>query len=161
MPGFFTALLCALLVACSSSPPPVEVVSPATDAPPPEPRPTDPAGAAQVGDRPEIGPAGYVNITPAELASMLEEKDFLLINTHVPYGYEIESTDAHIPVDQAGHWLQLYPEDRSTKIVLYCRSARWSAIAARELVAAGYTNLWHLAGGMRAWHAAGFPLVSN
>jgi len=155
------ALLCALLAACGSSPLPVEVISPATDAPTQAHTPTDPAGADLGGDQPEIGPAGYVNITPAELASMLEEKDFLLINTHVPYGYEIESTDAHIPVDQAGRWLQRYPADRSTKIVLYCRSARWSAIAARELVAAGYTNLWHLQGGMRAWHAAGFPLVGN
>ncbi len=102
-----------------------------------------------------------MNVTPTELALMLEEKDFLLINTHAPYGYEIESTDAHIPVDRAGRWLELYPEDRASKIVLYCRSARWSAIAARELLDAGYTNLWHLEGGMRAWSAAGLPLVGN
>jgi|GEM_PF-4235330 len=60
---------------------------------------------------------------------------------------------------EAGLWLRYYPDDRTTKIVLYCRSAHWSAIAAQTLVAAGYTNVWHLDGGMVAWDAAGLPLV--
>lgn len=123
------------------------------------PSPISPAVPAD-GDS-AVSPGAYVNVTPVELALMLEEKDFMLINTHAPYGYEIESTDAHIPVDPAGRWLERYPQDRATKIVLYCRSARWSAIAARGLADAGYTNLWHLEGGMRAWHAAGLPLVGN
>jgi len=104
---------------------------------------------------------GYTNIAPLELAAMLEEKDFLLINTHAPYGFEIEPTDAHIPLDEEGQWLRRYPDDKTTKIVLYCRSAHWSTLAAQELVAAGYTNVWHLDGGMVAWDAAGLPLVTQ
>ena len=102
---------------------------------------------------------GYTNIAPSELAAMLEDKDFLLINAHAPYGFEIEHTDAHIPLDGEGQWLRHYPDDKATKIVLYCRSAHWSTIAAQELVAAGYTNVWHLDGGMIAWDAEGLPLV--
>lgn len=104
---------------------------------------------------------GYTNITPSELATMLEDKDFLLINTHAPYGFEIAQTDAHIPLDEAGQWLRHYPDDKTTKIVLYCRSAHWSTVAAQELVAAGYTNVWHLDGGMVAWDAEGLPLVTQ
>jgi len=104
---------------------------------------------------------GYVNITPSELASMLQEKDFLLINTHAPYGFEIAHTDAHIPLDEEGLWLRNYPDDKTTKIVLYCRSAHWSTIAARALVADGYINVWHLDGGMVAWNAAGLPLMTQ
>jgi rhodanese-related sulfurtransferase len=40
------------------------------------------------------------------------------------------------------------PSDKNAKIVLYCRSRRMSAIAAEELVAQGYTNIWNLDGGM-------------
>jgi len=92
---------------------------------------------------------------------MLEDKDFLLINTHTPYGYEIEHTDAHILLDGEGRWLRHYPADRMAKIVLYCRSGKRSTVTAIGLVAAGYTNVYHLDGGMLAWHADGLPLQSN
>lgn len=147
-----SALLCVLLMACSSLP--------ASEESTPTPAPT-PLPATPLPSQTEENPVGYINITPAELASMLEEKDFLLINTHAPYGFEIKGTDAHIPVDEGGRWLQAYPTDKTTKMVLYCRSAHWSSITARKLVAAGYTNVWHLEGGMFAWDAAGFPLVTQ
>jgi len=102
--------------------------------------------------------SSYANITPAQLQTMMQNKDFLLINTHAPYGIEIAHTDLHIPVDNDGHWLTRYPEDRNAKMVLYCRSGQWSSLAASELVKAGYAQVWHLAGGMVAWHAAGLPL---
>lgn len=107
----------------------------------------------------EEADAGCTHIGPSQLAQMLEEKDFLLINTHAPYGFQIEQTDAHIPIDDEGRWLSRYPEDRTAKIVLYCRSGKWSTVAAEHLAASGYTNLWHLDGGMVAWHAEGLPLV--
>jgi rhodanese-related sulfurtransferase len=102
---------------------------------------------------------GYVHIGPEELAAMLSNKDLFLVNTHAPYGYEIEGTDASIPVDEGGRWLSYYPTDHGAKIVLYCRSGQWSTVAARALVDAGYENVWHLDGGMVAWDRAGLPLV--
>ena len=54
----------------------------------------------------------------------------------------------------------LPPDVRLTaKIVLYCRSGRMSAIVATELVAAGYTSVWNLEGGMLAWEKAGYALM--
>jgi len=43
-------------------------------------------------------------------------------------------------------------------VVLYCRSGRMSAIAARRLVRLGYRDVWELAGGMDAWQRQGLPL---
>ena len=100
----------------------------------------------------------YTNVTPQQLAEMLKKKDFFFVNVHIPYEGEIESTDAQIPYNQTAKQLSQYPEDKNAKIVLYCRSGRMSAIAAKELVKAGYTNVWNLDGGMVAWEQQGLPL---
>jgi len=102
----------------------------------------------------------YQNIAPAELNTMLKSKDFVFVNVHIPFAGNIAGTDLSIPYDQVGTTKKLdqLPTDKNAKIVLYCRSGRMSAIAAEELAALGYTNIWNLDGGMDAWEQAGFDL---
>jgi rhodanese-related sulfurtransferase len=104
-------------------------------------------------------PAAYTDIGPDELAGMLEQKDFVFINTHIPYEGEIEQTDLFLPYDRAAELVDRLPADKDAKIVVYCRSDRMSRIAADEWAAAGYTNLYNLEGGFVAWEAAGYPLL--
>ena len=47
----------------------------------------------------------------------------------------------------------------NAKIVVYCRSGSMSAIAARELVKLGFTNVSNLAGGMVEWEKRGYELI--
>lgn len=104
----------------------------------------------------------YTHVTPAELKAMLQSKDFLFVNTHVPYEGEIEQTDSLIAFEENGpQRVSEYPADKSAKIVLYCRSGRMSTIVAKELVKAGYTNVWNLARGMMAWEKAGYKILTN
>ncbi len=113
-----------------------------------------PAPVAKV----EVEGGSYTNVTPLQLSEMLKQKDFFFVNVHIPYEGEIDRTDAQIPYDQTAQQLSQYPADRTAKIVLYCRSGRMSAIAAKELVKAGYANVWNLDGGMAAWEIQGLPL---
>lgn len=119
--------------------------------------PAAPAGTVGVKVQTEGGT--YTNITPQELKTMLEHKDFAFVNTHIPYEGEIEPTDAFVPYDALDENLGKLPADKNAKIVLYCRSDRMSTIAARALVQKGYTNLYNLDGGMVAWESAGLPVV--
>jgi len=116
--------------------------------------------AAVVGR--EVSAAGgvYYSVDPEQLKTMLENKDFVFVNVHIPFEGDIADTDLSIPYDQItgpGN-LSALPPDKDAKIVLYCRSGRMSALAARDLVALGYTNIWDLDGGMVGWEAAGFEI---
>lgn len=47
--------------------------------------------------------------------------------------------------------------DHATPIVLYCGGGYRSALAADSLQKMGYTNVYSMAGGWRAWCERGFP----
>ena len=102
----------------------------------------------------------YNDVNAQELNSMLDNKDFIFINVHIPFAGNIANTDSSIPYDQITEpsYLSQLPTDKDAKIVLYCRSGRMSAIAAEALMKLGYTNIWNLEGGMDAWEGAGYSL---
>lgn len=107
----------------------------------------------------KVDGGSYLDIAPAQLSEMLEDKDFLLVNVHIPYEGEIPETDLFVPYDEVEQNLSQFPRDRAEKIVLYCRSGSMSATAARTLVKLGFTNVWNLDGGMVAWEQQGYGLI--
>src|SRR5436190_4372511 len=50
--------------------------------------------------------------------------------------------------------------DKSTELILYCGGGYRSALAADVLQNMGYTNVWSMAGGWKAWQESGAPVES-
>jgi rhodanese-related sulfurtransferase len=98
-------------------------------------------------------------ISAQELQQMLETKDFLFVNVHVPYEGEIPGTDVHIPYNQIRDFAELLPEEKDAKIVQYCRSAGMTKTSGQTLLEMGYTNIYELDGGFIAWQSAGYELL--
>ena len=120
---------------------------------------TAPAATSEVvGKKISVSGGEYTDVSVAELQTMLENKDFTFVNTHIPFEGDIPNTDLTIPFDEIDQNLDQLPADKDAKIVLYCRSDRMSGIAAETLVELGYTNIWNLDGGFNDWEEAGLPL---
>ncbi len=99
----------------------------------------------------------YKSISASELETMMEDKDFTLINVHIPYAGDIPGTDISIPFNEIGEKLDL---PKNSKIVLYCRSGSMSETAAKRLAELGYTNVFDLKGGMIRWQQEGNEITA-
>ncbi len=111
-----------------------------------------------VGKVVKVEGGSYKDVSVIQLKTLMENKDFTLVNVHIPFEGNLPNTDLSIPYDTIGQNISQFPGDKSSKIILYCRSGHMSTIAAQELVKLGYTNIWNLDGGMAAWEQAGQPI---
>jgi rhodanese-related sulfurtransferase len=51
--------------------------------------------------------------------------------------------------------------DKSTELILYCGGGYRSALASDALQKMGYTNVWSMAGGWKAWKESGAPVIAS
>lgn len=104
--------------------------------------------------------AGVYQMTAEQLAQAQERDDFVLVNVHVPYEGDIPGTDLSLLYSDVTQHLDQLP-GKDQMIVLYCLSGGMSEYASRELAALGYTQVYDVVGGMKAWEAAGYSLEWN
>lgn len=98
-------------------------------------------------------------VDPAMFATALAQPGAVVINVHVPYEGEIDGTHLFMPFDEIDE--AALPSDRSTPLVVYCRSGSMSSTAVVTLAALGYTNIVELDGGMNAWRASGHSVTMS
>jgi phage shock protein E len=102
----------------------------------------------------------YRDVTVEETKSLIEGKlSLVVLDVRTPSEYgdgHIEGA-INIPVDDLERRLgELDPGD---ELLVYCRTGNRSARAVRLLEENGFTNVFHMAGGIMAWGEAGYSLV--
>lgn len=104
-------------------------------------------------------------ITPIALAQLLAEKRPLgLIDIRT----ETEFNEGHLrnSVWLSRGLLEFAIRDGElgfdqSKIVLYCRSGNRSALAVKQLMELGFTDICHLKGGFQAWFEQGYSFFNS
>jgi rhodanese-related sulfurtransferase len=86
---------------------------------------------------------------PFTLVDVREDREFavdhLPLALHIGRGVLERDIEGRIP-------------DISARVILYCGGGYRSALAADSIARMGYTNVESMAGGIRAWRAAGHPV---
>jgi rhodanese-related sulfurtransferase len=121
-----TACLAALLVACAGAKPP-------------------PAGTCAAGPEP-AKTASEVLRVDGPTAKALVAQGARLIDVRAPdfYGREHIQGAINIPVAQVAERAEADIGPAATPVILYCRTGKGSAAAARTLIALGYTRVYDL-----------------
>jgi rhodanese-related sulfurtransferase len=57
--------------------------------------------------------------------------------------------------------IEVTAPDKSTELILYCGGGYRSALAADVLQQMGFTNVWSMAGGWKAWKESGAPVEES
>ena len=98
-------------------------------------------------------------ISPQETAAALKRGDTLVIDVrdpdewqggHIPGAKNFSRGTVELEIEEAAPNL-------STPIITHCGGGGRSALAAESLQRMGYTNVKSMAGGFKAWKAAGLP----
>ena len=109
----------------------------------------------QIGIQAEMNGIPYRVVSVQELQTMLEDKDFTMINVHTPWEGDIPDTDVRLAYDQIEQNTDKLPADKDAKILVYCLTSGMAKKAVATLLVQGYTNVWMLEGGTTAWQEAG------
>lgn len=96
-------------------------------------------------------PAVVKLVSPQEFANLAKDKNTFIVDVHTPEQTHIPGTDAIIAYDQIQENQSKLPEDKSTPILVYCRSGSMSAQASQEIAELGYPNVYDLEGGTNAY----------
>lgn len=102
--------------------------------------------------------AGYTDVSIDEAKAMIDSGEYFLLDVRTQEEYDAGHIDSPvlIPYDELENRLDEVPADMP--VLVYCRTARRSAIASRVLADNGYSKVYNMAGGIAAWQDAGYPV---
>jgi len=90
--------------------------------------------------------------TQAKLIDVREDNEFAAAHatgaTHLGKGIIERDIETAVP-------------DKDTELILYCGGGYRSALASDVLQKMGYTNIWSMAGGWKAWQEAGGEITKE
>ena len=118
-----------------------------------------PSAAPAAASAPALG----AELDPAGFAAAMKRPGTVVLDVRTP----AEFADGHlknavnIDVSAPDFATRVAALDKSEPYAVYCRSGNRSAAALEVMKGQGFTNAYHLAGGIGAWQSAGGEVVTN
>jgi rhodanese-related sulfurtransferase len=97
------------------------------------------------------------NLTAEEVAHGIKEGHMLLVDVREPNEVDAEAYPDAVVIPLSSFDPHAIPDPQGKQVVFACRSGRRSVTASLAAQERGYPYNAHLAGGILAWKAAGYP----
>ncbi len=97
------------------------------------------------------------SVDPATVKEWYDHNEIVLVDVRETSEFEIEHIAGALLLPLSSFDAEIFPTMPGKKIVLHCAIGKRSAAAGKMLLKEGHTGVIHLAGGIEAWKAAGFP----
>lgn len=124
---------------------------------------TDSTVAVSAGPTASAAPANGAEVDAAEFAAALKRPGTTIVDVRTPQEY----AQGHLPgavnvdVSSPDFAAQIETLDPSAPYAVYCRSGNRSGVAVATMAERGFTNAYHLGGGIGAWQDAGGEVVTG
>ena len=100
------------------------------------------------------------DLSASEVNQLLSTHKAELIDVREPPEFEAERIPGALLFPLSGFDAAALPKDPGKRLILQCGTGKRSAMAAQRLFAAGYREVSHLSGGIKAWKEAGLPTIA-
>lgn len=124
---------------------------------------TDGTVAVSAGPTASAAPTSGAELGTAEFAAALKRPGTTIVDVRTPQEY----AQGHLPgavnvdVSSPGFAARIATLDPSAPYAVYCKSGNRSGVAVAAMVEQGFTDAYHLGGGIGAWQEAGGEVVTG
>ena len=104
------------------------------------------------------GTVNYIDIPVSEAKIKVDSGEYFILDVRTQGEYDegYIAGSVLIPNEVLLNRLDEIPNDKP--ILVYCRTARRSAISSQDLINNGYSEVYNMEGGIVAWQNAGYPV---
>ena len=124
---------------------------------------SDSTVAVSAGPTASAAPTAGAELGAAQFAAALKRPGTTILDVRTPQEY----AQGHLPgavnvdVSSPDFAAQVATLDPSAPYAVYCRSGNRSGVAVATMAEQGFTNAYHLGGGITAWQDAGGEVVTG
>jgi len=100
-------------------------------------------------------------LSPEEVRPLYERSEIVLIDVRTPAEYAFERIDGALLFPLSSFDATRLPEPGEKPIVFHCGSGVRSERVAKACLAAGWSQIKHMSGGLAAWKKLGYPHIAT
>lgn len=100
----------------------------------------------------------YIDIPVSEAKIKVDSGEYFILDVRTREEYDAGHIANAILIPQTDISDRLDEIPKDMPILVYCKTARRSAIASQELIDNGYKEVYNIEGGIVKWQNAGYPI---